>query len=162
MIDQQELKRLLHYDPVTGIFTWRVSRSRVHVGQVAGCKNSKGYIYIRLNGKKYGAHRLAWLYVHGCWPADQLDHRNTDKSNNAIKNLREATYAENNWNQGLCSTNTSGFKGVSYHKSCKKWRAQIRNGSGPIYLGLFETPELAAAAYARAAEELHGEFARLA
>lgn len=75
-LDQARLKELLHYDPISGVWTWRVSNTRVRAGDRAGTVVAQGYRKIKLDGKKYFEHRLAWLYVLGRWPAKGLDHKN--------------------------------------------------------------------------------------
>jgi len=115
---------------------------------------------IGIDGHTYYAHRLAWLYVHGRWPKDKIDHHNTDKLTNRFSNLREASNSQNQMNQRLSAANTSGYKGV-YRKG-DKYIAQLKKDGKHHYLGIHETPEAASAAYALAAKELFGEFARLA
>ena len=91
------LKKLLHYNPRTGIFTWKISSkySCVKIGDIAGCKNKDGYIIIGIDGKNYQAHRLAWFYTYGVWPKDQLDHEDHIRHHNWIDNLREVTHLKN-------------------------------------------------------------------
>lgn len=144
------LRTLVEYFPDTGIFRWRASRQRVLVGGVAGSIDSKGYLRIGVEGKVYAAHRLAWLYVHGVWPSDQIDHINRDKIDNRIANLREATPTENNRNQNKSRKNTSGHVGVSWSKAKQKWHAQICYLRKLIHLGYFTELEDAIAARAKA------------
>ena len=134
----ERLRELLEYFPETGIFRWRVSPARnVKVGDIAGCLNGKGYLQIKIDGKLHSAHRLAWLYTHGTWPADQIDHINRDRSDNRILNLREATPAENGRNMSKASNNTSGYPGVYWRKARQKWQAQITHLGERIHLGYF-------------------------
>ena len=91
-----------------------------------------------------------------------IDHIDGDGTNNRRSNMRIATHAENMRNRRMSTNNTSGFKGVHWEKKSQKWRAQIRINSVRRYLGLFDTPEAAHAAYVAASEKLHGEFARAA
>lgn len=154
-LTQAYLREILDYDSETGVFTWKVATAhRVKVGQQAGSPDSNGYITIRIDGKLYYAHRLAWFYVHGVWPTKHLGHENQIKHHNWIKNLRDSTPAQNLQNRGKQRNNTSGFKGVSFHKQCNKWVARIKIGKMYVHLGLFPTPELASAAYI-AAQEIH-------
>ena len=126
-----------------------------------GSTDKDGYLVIMIARKTYKAHRLAWLYVNGAWPAGQIDHINGVKSDNRICNLREATNAQNAVNTGVIKTNTSGLKGVSYSSSHRKFRAQIMRGGRNRTIGLFDSAQAAHEAYAKAATECFGEFARL-
>lgn len=112
----ERLRELLSYDPETGIFRRVATRRQVKSGDIAGSDDGKGYWRIRVNGEKHRAHRLAWLYVNGAWPIDQLDHINGDKLDNRICNLREATNSENQQNRSLPKSNTSGRLGVHFDK----------------------------------------------
>lgn len=150
----ERLRSLLIYDPLTGVFRWRVNRGYVRAGQVAGCRTPRGYWTIGIDQTRYLAHRLAWLYVHGVWPSDDIDHRNEDKGDNRIANLREATNTTNHHNVSHpCSNNTSGYLGVSTNR--RRWRAVIAVGRKQHNLGTFATREEAAAAYLAGKAELH-------
>lgn len=151
-ISQARLHELVSYAPDTGVFIWNKSRRRCRSGSPTGCKMKNGYICIRLDDVLYTAHRLAWMYVHGRWPANQLDHINGDRADNRIDNLREATNAENAQNR-LRKDNKSGFPGVRAENS--KWLAEIKVNYKPIRLGLFATPEEAHAAYLAAKRGFH-------
>ena len=100
------------------------------------------------------------MYVYGHWPEKEIDHINCVKDDNRIANLRIATRGDNCHNSSKPRNNTSGFKGVDYHKHTKKWRARITVNDGQISLGYYHTPEEAHQAYCRKAKELFGEFAR--
>jgi hypothetical protein len=144
MITQAELKELLHYDPETGIFRWRVSTApRVKPWDVAGSP-SHGYILIMAKGVRSPAHRIAWFYMTGEWPKHQIDHIDGVRSNNVWSNLRSATLKQNLENLSLAKNNTSGFRGVSWDKKEKKWRAYITHNKKRIHLGYFNTAEEAA------------------
>jgi len=159
----EELQQLLDYDPETGVFRWKVFRSNIRAGTIAGYSHGDGYICIEINHQKWFAHRLAWLFITKSDPGKlYIDHVNGIKSDNRALNLRLATKNQNGCNVGLDKANTSGFKGVCWHKVTGKWQASIRFGPRQYYLGLFPTPELAHMAYCKAAAELHGEFARAA
>lgn len=156
MITQEQLKEVLNYDPETGLFTW--IKKRGHKKNTAGGKRL-GYISIGVGFRLYQAHRLAWLYMTGEWPKF-LDHIDGDRSNNRFSNLRIATASQNAANAKRSATNTSGFKGVTWHKGAKKWMAQIVVREERKYLGLFDRVEDAHQAYVSAAREGFGEFAR--
>lgn len=155
------LRKVVSYDPTTGVFVWRSTaktRNGVKAGDVAGYYSSKGYRKITIDGREQLAHRLAWLYVHGVWPTNQIDHINGDRADNRIVNLREATNTENQQNRPKPSkANTSGYPGVSYRKDRGYWRARITVDGALINLGQFATAEAAAAAY-QAAKEIHHPF----
>ena len=155
MLTQKRLKELLHYDPDTGIFTWKVQASRrTHIGDVAGCFDNKGYMIVQVDRQQYKAHRLAYLYVFGELPQSLLDHKDQDKGNNRIDNLRLSTNKQNQENTGEWSTNTSGFKGVSWNKRDRKWQAKITHNGVAINLGHFNTPEEASMAYITTRDKL--------
>ena len=156
-MNQQELKKLLHYDQESGVFTWRVSPCpAVAVGDVAGSIHHSGYRYIRVHRTGYAAHRLAWLYVHGKFPPEEIDFLDHDRDNCAISNLRCASKAENALNLSLAKNNTSGRVGVNYHTRKRLWRAEIRCGKLYRHLGYFEL--IADAARARADAEVRLGF----
>lgn len=153
---KERLKELLHYDPGTGDFTRLVRTSNsVKIGDIAGGLDADGYRYIRVEGKKYRAHRLAWLWMTGAWPIDQLDHRNGVRDDNRWDNLRESSQVENMQNIAMPNTNTSGFMGVCWSRKAGKWGATIRIAGRSKYLGLYATPDAAHAAYLAAKAEHH-------
>jgi hypothetical protein len=159
VLTQERIKELLDYDPDTGIFKWKISKARsIKVNNIAGGAEQGKYHRIRIDGKNYVAHRLAWLYVYGKWPDEYIDHINCIKNDNRIKNLREATNSQNQTNVLLRSNNTSGYKGVIWNKQNKKWQAYISVNYSKTHLGYFDNIEDAASAYKKAANVLHGEF----
>jgi hypothetical protein len=167
-ISAELLRSLLHYEPDTGVFTWkrrpdaRAAWNTRYAGKVAGFDwlVCPGLLYrsIRIFDWPFLGHRLAWIYMTGEWPA-MIDHRDSDGLNNRWENLRPATKAQNAANTGICKTNTTGFKGVSPCKS-GKFRATIRRDGRQVWLGRYATAEEASIAYRRAAAARHGEYER--
>lgn len=164
-----DLREILDYDPITGIFRWRwrndvqLCVNRRLAGKIAGGpKSDGGYTKIRINGQDHQAHRLAWLHVYGEWPLGDLDHRDMVGTHNWIANLRPATRPQNVANTGLRITNVSGAKGVHWDKCHQRWRVRITLNGKKNHLGYFHDREVAAAVYATAAEKFYGEFARTA
>lgn len=157
ILTQARLKELLHYDPNTGLFKRRVTASNnAKAGSIAGCVSKfLGYRLIGVDRKPYYAHRLAWLYVHGTLPPDQIDHINRVKTDNRICNLRLATDAENRQNMPMPSSNTSGHVGVHWFKRCQKWTAYIQIDKKTISLGYFNDIDDAIAARKAAEVKFH-------
>jgi len=160
MITHDELIEILRYEPETGDFIWLVNRGKAREGARAGNRQSGGYLQVRIRGRNYYAHRLAFLYVHKRWPSQHIDHINGIPYDNRIANLREATPGQNMHNSVKPKNNTSGYKGVSLEKRTGRWRASIKVNNKIRHLGTYDTPEEAYEAYKEAAKKLHGEFAR--
>ena len=157
----KDVRRVLHYDPATGVFIWRVKTAKkVVVGAQAGGLNVAGYVVISVLGQTEYAHRLAWLYMTGERP-DIIDHADGNRSNNRWSNLRSASMSQNILNAKIAKNNTSGHKGVSWHKAAGKWSATVWIDGVQKYLGLYETVEDAGAAYEEAVKLRHPEFLRL-
>ena len=150
MLTQSRLKELLVYHADTGVFTWRFGRPKAKAGSVAGSVTWKGYWLIGVDGRRYRAHHLAWLYEHGYLPSYQIDHINHNKLDNRIKNLREVTNCQNHKNMGIPSNNKTGYRGVSFAKDREKYTARIKDGKSYRNLGYFECAAAAAIAYAKA------------
>ncbi len=157
-LTQERLQELLHYDPETGVFTWRISRGRSVAGSRAGAINHHGYSQIQIDGVIYRAHNLAWLYVNGSFPTISLDHANCVKSDNRLDNLRVATNSQNGANYRVTRRNKSGYKGVTTLK--RGYCAKIMVAGDLRYLGFFKSPIDAARAYDSAAVDAFGEYAR--
>lgn len=149
--------RRINYSPETGDFTWQHDCNVVKAGSKAGHMNSWGYLRIHLNGRKYNAHRLAWLLVNGEWPKGQIDHIDGDKLNNRIANLRDVTPSLNQLaNNKPRRNNTSGYVGVAKTRN-GKFRAAIRVNGQTHHLGQFASPEAANDAYMSARDAVfHG------
>lgn len=153
---QSELKELLHYEPATGIFTWLISKGNIKAGDVVGVKGKYGHLYVKINGKNYYLHRLAWLYVYGKSPDHMIDHINGLSDDNRIDNLRDVTNTVNQHNQKKAHINSkSGLIGACWNKQNKAWKAQITHQGKVMYLGLYKTAQLAHEAYLNAKRKLH-------
>lgn len=157
----ETLRRLLHYDPLTGDLFAKKDRGRVKKGRLVGYIEANGYIKISFNARHFWAHRLAWALTHGEWPMHHIDHINGIPADNRLVNLREATRHQNLRNSKRHKDNTSGIKGVTWDKRREKWTAQIWAEGRHVYLGRFDKIEQAGAAYEAAAKRFFGEFARL-
>jgi len=159
MLTADRLRELLDYNPVTGVFLWKIDRaSTARVGSTAGYRRRDGYTGMKIEQRELLAHRVAWLHVHGRWPVDQLDHVNGIKSDNRLTNLREASRAENKCNTKRPATNTSGFKGVTWHIHTKRWVARLTINRRRVHLGYFSTADEAHTAYCTAAAQRYGRF----
>lgn len=157
-LTQERLRELFHYDEATGIFTRLTSvSSNTMAGDIVGYVSKEGYRRIKCDGKMYRAHRLAWLYVHGRWPKDEIDHIDGNKSNNQLSNIRETTHSENMQNQRKARIDnvSSGLLGVTWHKNAKKWVALIKAGKNKYHLGCFDTQSDAHSAYLAAKAIYH-------
>lgn len=160
MLTHEYLCERLAYDPNSGRFTWRTSPRFGWAGKLAGNMDDGGYWRIRIDNRSYKLHRLAWFYVHGRWPAREIDHINGNQSDNRLHNLREATRADNNHNTGINSNNRSGIKGVSWCTDKARWVVQIGLNGRRRHVGYYESVDEAARAYADEAQKLFGQFAR--
>jgi hypothetical protein len=162
MLTQARLKELLHYDPLTGWFRWLVNRTGgVKAGDIAGTLVN-GYIRISIDGVKYAAHRLAFLFMEGAFPADNVDHHYEPKTDNRWTNIRPATRSQNAMNSKTPTDNTSGVKGVHYRAKTRKWRVRISVDGKVVNLGSFGTLTYAAKVRRAAERRYYGEFARAA
>lgn len=161
-LTQEILREHLDYNPETGVFIRKKSGWKKCIGKVAGTTDTSGHLQIKIDGRLYLAHRLAWLWVYGEWPELGIDHRDGNKQHNAIGNLRKATQLQNMQNQfhphqGRSTT----LLGAHWQKKEGKWRAQIRADGRNVYLGSFDTDVEAHAAYMAAKRDLH-PFAEIA
>lgn len=161
-ITQERLQELFHYCPGLGLF-WHKPRTPLdthsvrwntkYAGKIAGSRNGQGYIILQIDGLKERAHRMAWLYMTGELPLDDLDHQNRNREDNAFDNLRPATATQNLGN--TLGRGKSGWKGVSVLPS-GRFGAWCRRE----YLGSFDTAEEASDCYFERAVQEFGEFAR--
>lgn len=154
MLTQELLKEHLTYDSETGLFVWnKWNGGRSVKGSLAGDIHPGGFRRIAVCGKRYKAHRLAWLYMTGEFPKHEIDHINGDPSDNSWSNLREVSHSENMRNMKRHKTNTSGQTGVYLIKKylpIEKWRAQIVFNNRNIQLGTYTDYESAVAARKKA------------
>lgn len=138
-ITQSFLRSILHYDPLTGVFTWigkTSAKSRAKIGSVAGWENTQGYLQVSIKGKCYLLSRLAFVYMTGKWPKNLVDHDDRTPLNNRWANLNDATRSENNRNKGTVANKTSKFRGVS--KRGDKWQVVIRINGRLTHLGCYK------------------------
>lgn len=159
-LTQSRLKELLHYSPETGSFTaltatgWRGCH---RAGKIVGslCAHNR-YIHVYAESVHYRAHRLAWFYMTGAWPKQQIDHINGNRADNRWSNLREASNSENQQNLKTAKKgNKSGYLGVAWHSTKRKWMTRIKVAGKAIYIGIYDTPEEAREAYLAAKAKLH-------
>lgn len=159
-LSQEYIKSILEYVPETGIFRWKVALARrITIGDVAGVRAEKGRIKIGIKNREYKAHRLAWLYMTGKWPVQEIDHINGKQDDNRWQNLRAASSSENLMNRKVPVNNKSGHKGVFYWQKRKKWIAYIKAGTKRKHIGVYTSKKEAVAAREAAAFILHGKFA---
>jgi hypothetical protein len=152
-LTQERLHALLRYEPTTGHFHWRYPRSGVQFSRPAGSVNkTHGYVVIGLDGRQFYGHRLAWLYVKGEWPLE-IDHKDGNRANNRIDNLRDVPHQANAQNKPLTTCSATGFRGVTPHGDV--FEARIKTAGKETYIGRFPTIEEASAAYLDKRRELH-------
>lgn len=158
-LTHERLKKVLYYDPWTGWFTWiaNVNR-RFPIGSRASQYVGNGYLRVAVFGKRYMAHRLAWFYVHGVWPAEELDHVNRDQADNRIANLRQATRSQNAAYARCRKDSISGFKGVGFNKRDMNYFAYYSLNKIYHRVGTFASAEKAAAAREIAIAAVRGKF----
>lgn len=149
---------LLEYCPETGIFKWKVNRGHGIAGTVIK-PNKYGYCKVKIDGKSYQCHNLAWLIHTGKYPDDLIDHENCDTTDNRITNLRPASRKGNADNASKRKDNKSGVKGVSWKKSHGRWVAQCSHLGKVYHLGLFDSLAEAEKVVVNFRSEHHGEFA---
>lgn len=162
-LSHARLRAAVTYDPNSGRFfrDYPPSRRRPYAKtREVGFSTDKGYRHILVDGRRYIAHRLAWFWMTGNWPPDQVDHIDGNKANNAWVNLRQATNSQNQANTKTRRNNRAGLKGAHYLKASGKWTSRVKVNGSRYFLGLFDTPEQAHAAYAVAAGKYFGKFAR--
>lgn len=159
MLSQRRLRALLAYDPETGEWVWNTCpppNSR-RSGQVAGYVRSDRYKLIRVDNERYYASRLAWFYMTGFWPTEEIDHEDRNPANDRWENLREATSSDNKCNTKTSSRNTSGYRGIGWLPLQGKWQVHVNS----LYCGCFDDLEEAILTRDEMAARLQGPFASL-
>ena len=153
----QHLREHLKYCPDTGKFTRLIKPNNRAKMEETGYINKLGYVQIRVDGKRYYAHRLAFFFMNEEIP-EMVDHIDGNPSNNSWSNLRAATPAQNTYNRKLSLNNKSGVKGVCWNKSLNKWQAGIKFKGKQLHIGVFETIDAAAEAVRIKRLALHNDF----
>jgi hypothetical protein len=155
------INKIMTYDPDTGVLYHKAGRRHRQAGRPAGTITGGGYLRASINRRIYAVHRIVYAIIHGIDPGDnEIDHIDGDRTNNRPSNLRLATKSQNLANGSAYKSTATGFRGVSYRASHRKFCAQIQVKNQKRHIGYFDTPEKAAIAYDNAASELFGEFAR--
>lgn len=152
MLTGSRLAELLDYSPDTGDFRWRGGHKKTVRGAVAGTNDKDGYRIICIDRKMIRAHRLAWVWMTGKWPENEIDHINGVKDDNRFCNLREATHRQNSFNRPK--------RGYTWDKRRCRYVAQININGRHVHLGTFDNESDARSAYLKAAADHHKEFAR--
>ena len=155
-LSQEDVRRLLSYDPTTGVLVWRVSRGSVKAGKVITGYTADDYQPVRINRTPYLAHRLIWLYVTGSHPQGEIDHKDGNRKNNKFDNLRDVSATENQQNrrQAPITNRSTGILGVTVTPNRKRYRAQIYSEK-KYYLGTFDSVDEARNAYVEAKRKMH-------
>lgn len=155
-LTQDELKRVIEYNPDTGEFYWRVKASKnIAVGSLAGSVNAQNYWQIRLYGKVWLGHRLAWVYVFGRWPS-QIDHIDRDRRNNRISNLREVSGTDNQLNRGIQANNKTGHRGIHYSDRRREYVLQLSLKGTRVHCSYHKDIEDAVLVRDRVATQIYG------
>lgn len=153
-MDHEEFKKAYHYNPETGQFTRLIRQGRSNLPGLLSPKPAKLSGYLRHNfcGTVYYAHRLAYFYMTGTWPENDIDHINGIRHDNRWCNLRAASREINTNNVHATVKTPSGYKGVyrRNNKNSTKWQAKLSINGAEKWLGVFNTPEEASTAYKQA------------
>jgi len=156
MLTQEYLKSILSYDPETGLFLWKEKKQGRKKNKIAGHQRIDGYVELEINYKRFLAHRLAFYYIYGIFPKEDIDHVNGIKNDNRFLNLRTANRSENMQNvKNHRKDNKSGFLGVSFNKQYGKYVAQLVLNKKHVHISFHDNPENAHEAYIEAKRKLH-------
>ena len=151
----ERLRELLDYNAETGEFFWKVSRGYIaRKGSKAGTTNNRGYLVIKIDGKIYQAHRLAWYHFYGEWPKDMISHENENKTNNKIDNLKDTNASGNKHNDTFVQANKKSRLPRVVFRNGNYFQAQIKLNCKIEYLGIYKTVEEAEAAYLKRKQEI--------
>lgn len=157
-LTQKRLKEVVRYNKQTGLFYWKVSTGKAKRGEVAGHTDSKGYTKVSIDGVKYFAHRLAWFYVYGTWPTQNIDHKDLCRNNNRLSNLRDVGQSINGLNGPLRRNNSSGYTGVSYDARRRTWVAYVHRAHHKKHLGAYKNLAEAVEARRSALTQIFQQF----
>lgn len=160
LLKHEYLKEQLKYEPETGDFYWLISKKKRNLNKPAGSRDRYGYKHICIDGMSFSQHRLAWYYINGVWPKEEIDHINGKPSDNRIENLREATHAENSANRARRRINSSGYKGVYRDSTSGMWRVQLSKDGKVYTAGPYMDPARAHDVHQRMSQLLFQEFHR--
>jgi HNH endonuclease len=160
--EHQEILDFFRYDPIDGALYYRTSKGKRIAGERAGSVSKQGYRVIKWRLRTLAASWVVWMYHHGKWPVNTMDHINPVRIDDRIENLREATRSQNCMNKlSYWKKPRSGFRGVKILNGRRRFQSVIKVGADTHYLGTFDTAEEAARVYDTGARRYHGEFARL-
>lgn len=170
---KEYLESVFSYDSNIGVLMWKYrpinhfrnesgykAYNSMKPGNIAGNVRRNGYKRVKLDGVEYQVHRIIWKMFYGYDPKEFIDHKNGNPSDNRIENLRLSNVITNGYNSKKQINNKTGYKGVSLTQE-NNYRADIQAGGKHIYLGRYDTPQDAYAAYCDAAIKYHGSFARV-
>ena len=138
-VSYERAHELLEYRD--GALYWRESRGRVAKGSLAGYICKDGYRKLVLDRVDYYVHRIVWLLSYGSWPENEIDHKDQNKLNNQVDNLRVVTSKTNCENKTRYSNNSSGYTGVFWNLDANKWQAQFVSNKKKFHIGYFENKE---------------------
>ncbi|HAS1116380.1 TPA: HNH endonuclease [Enterobacter cloacae] len=159
LLTSERIKESLSFDPSTGIFVWKVKTGRSKPGMIAGSLNSFGYRQISLGGKRYFAHRLAWIWCNGeIYSGLEIDHVNGIRDDNRISNLRLVSRSQNNMNTTTSKRNQSGCRGVCFHSRDKLWHARVFVNRKPAAFKTFKSKEDAIKFVTSEREKIFGSY----
>lgn len=154
-ITPSRVQELFSYDPELGELRAKTAAKNREIGLLYAPNGN-----VVVDGWYFPVSHICWVHYTGNWPVELIDHKNRNRSDIRIVNLREASYTQNQYNR--VQANPHGYKGVTWRDRKKKpWLSKIRVDGVRINLGSFETKEEAAKAYEEACLKYHGEFAQL-